>query len=303
MTYQMKLKSAPFYSIRAQQKTIELRLYDEKRQKLRVGDQIEFTCLDHDEPPLLTEVTALYRFDSFAELYAALPLEKCGYTQGEVVGGKALPSDMEAYYSPEEQEKYGVVGIEIQLLSGQDDALIRASRFLSLVLRHKPEAAGITLDEHGWANVDELLKGMQKRYALTMDKLEQIVRYDNKQRYSFNDDHTRIRANQGHSVPVDVELEECEPPEFLYHGTGEKYLESIRKSGLVPKTRLYVHLSPDIKTATAVGSRHGKPVVLIVKSGQMHREGLRFFRSANGVWLTAQVPTKYLTFPDKKACE
>ena len=196
-----------------------------------------------------------------------------------------------------------MVGIEIKLLSDRENPLLRASRFLSLVLRHKPEAAGIELDNHGWAKVDELLKGMEQKHPLTMDQLETIVRFDNKQRYSFNEDHTQIRANQGHSIPVDVELEECDPPGILYHGTGEKYLESIRKSGLIPKARLYVHLSPDVKTATAVGSRHGKPVVLTVKSGQMHLAGLRFFRSANGVWLTTHVPMKYLAFPDKETKE
>ena len=143
------------------------------------------------------------------------------------------------------------------------------SKFISLILRHKPEVIGITLDEHGWANVDELIAGISKTQPIDMAMLEQIVAEDEKQRYSFNDDHTLIRANQGHSIPVDVELEEKEPPEFLYHGTGEKYVASIEAQGLIPKSRLYVHLSSDVDTARRVGQRHGKPVVYIVKSGEM----------------------------------
>lgn len=127
-----------------------------------------------------------------------------------------------------------------------------------------------------------------------MEILEEIVRTDNKQRYSFNDDKTFIRANQGHSIPVDVEPEEKIPPETLYHGTGEKYMDSILESGLIPKSRLYVHLSSDEKTAHTVGSRHGKPVILGVKSGEMHRDGYKFYLSVNNVWLTKTVPTKYL---------
>lgn len=117
------------------------------------------------------------------------------------------------------------------------------SKYISLVLRHKPDVIGITLDEHGWANVDELIAGVSKTHPINMDILEQIVSEDEKHRYSFNEDKTLIRANQGHSIPVDVELEEKEPPEILFHGTGEKYVDSINKSGLIPKSRLYVHLS------------------------------------------------------------
>lgn len=172
--------------------------------------------------------------------------------------------------------------------------LIKASRFLSLVLRHKPEAAGIRLDEHGWADVEELLRGMAPRYPLTMDQLEEIVRTDDKQRYSFSEDKARIRANQGHSIPVDVELEQAHAPEFLWHGTGEKYTASIEARGLLPKSRLYVHLSSDEDTAVAVGSRHGRPVVYLVESGRMERDGYRFYLSRNGVWLTKAVPAIYL---------
>ena len=171
---------------------------------------------------------------------------------------------------------------------------INISKYISLILRHKPEEIGITLDEHGWANVSELIEGISKSHEFNMDMLEDIVATDNKQRYSFNEEHTLIRANQGHSIPVDVELEEIMPPEILYHGTGEKYVVSIDQQGLIPKSRLYVHLSGDKETAVKVGQRHGKPVVYIVKSGEMNRDGIVFYRSVNGVWLTKSVPTKYL---------
>lgn len=173
--------------------------------------------------------------------------------------------------------------------------LTNLSRYMSLILRHKPEIIEITLDEHGWANVNELIKGIAKNNAgFNMDILEQIVRTDSKQRYSFNDDKSLIRANQGHSVNVDVELKEKEPPEYLYHGTGEKYVKSINQDGLIPKSRLYVHLSKDIKTAENVGKRHGKEVVYRINSGQMYRDGYKFYLSENGVWLTKEVPVKYL---------
>ena len=168
------------------------------------------------------------------------------------------------------------------------------SKYIALILRHKPETIGISLDEHGWADVDELIKGISKTYEFDMGMLEEIVATDNKQRYSFNEDHTLIRANQGHSVPVDVELEEVEPPETLFHGTGEKYTASIDEQGLIPKSRLYVHLSDDRETAVKVGQRHGKPVVYVVKSGEMYKDGYVFFRSVNGVWLTKEVPIKFL---------
>ncbi len=173
-------------------------------------------------------------------------------------------------------------------------SLKETSKYMSLILRHKPDAIGITLDEHGWANVDELIAGIVKDNEFNMEILEEIVRTDEKQRYSFNEDKTLIRANQGHSIPVDVELEEKEPPEILYHGTGEKYVASIDAQGLIPKSRLYVHLSKDEETAVKVGSRHGKPVIYIVKAKQMHDDGYKFFISANNVWLTKEVPVKYL---------
>ena len=174
--------------------------------------------------------------------------------------------------------------------------ITQTSKFLSLLLRHNPAAAGLTLDEHGWADVAELIAGVNAAggHHLTMETLEEIVRTDGKQRYSFNEDHTLIRANQGHSIPVDVELEEAVPPDTLYHGTGEKYVESIDREGLIPKSRLYVHLSADIPTAEKVGQRHGKPVIYKVDCRRMAADGFRFYLSVNKVWLTKEVPVKYL---------
>lgn len=174
-------------------------------------------------------------------------------------------------------------------------SLKSTSVFLSLVLRHKPEAAGISLDAHGWADLPELLRGVTAAgYPLDMESLAEIVRTDEKGRYSFNDDKTKIRANQGHSVHVDVELTETVPPESLWHGTGEKYVSSILEKGLLPQSRLYVHLSADTETAEKVGKRHGKPYIFRVRSGEMHRAGFVFYRSVNGVWLTKHVPPEYL---------
>lgn len=174
-------------------------------------------------------------------------------------------------------------------------SLEQTSKFIALVLRHKPEAAGITLDGHGWAQVDELIAGVSRRMPLTREMLEEIVRTDNKQRYSFSPDHQRIRANQGHSIPVDVELKQTVPPDTLYHGTGEKYVESILQEGLLPKSRLYVHLSRDAATAEQVGRRHGKPVLFQVDAAAMVRDGYAFYLSENQVWLTREVPVRYLT--------
>lgn len=151
--------------------------------------------------------------------------------------------------------------------------------FFKSDLRHKPETIGISLDEHGWANVDELIEGISKTREFNMDILEEIVRTDEKERYSFNEDKTLIRANQGHSIPVDVELEKVEPPEELWHGTGEKYVSSIDEIGLIRKSRLYVHLSKDKETAVKVGSRHGKPVIYTVKAREMYQDGYEFFLS------------------------
>ena len=174
--------------------------------------------------------------------------------------------------------------------------LKNCSIYLSLILRHKPEQAGITLDRHGWAKVDELIKGVRMKYPLDMETLEEIVATDSKQRYSFNEDHTLIRANQGHSIPVDVELEQMEPPGHLYHGSGMKYYASILENGILPKSRLYVHLSEDIDTAMAVGARHGDPVVWCIDAEAMYNQGFIFYESVNGVWLTERVPNEFLLY-------
>ena len=169
------------------------------------------------------------------------------------------------------------------------------SKFLSLVLRHNPKAAGIRLDGHGWAEVGELLAGIQAT-GRQVDRavLEEIVATDEKQRYSFNDDKTKIRANQGHSISVDLGLKEMEPPEFLYHGTASRFVGMILAEGLKAMGRQYVHLSKDAETAVKVGKRHGKPAVLLVRSGAMRQAGIPFYLSENGVWLTAHVPAEYL---------
>lgn len=173
-------------------------------------------------------------------------------------------------------------------------SLKEISKFISLILRHKPEAIGISLDEHGWADVEELILGISKTREFSREMLEEIVRTDQKQRYSFNEDKTLIRANQGHSIPVDVELDVVSPPEILWHGTGEKYRDSIEKMGLIPKSRLYVHLSGQWETACQVGQRHGKVVIYRVLAGKMQQDGYVFYRSKNGVWLTKEVPVRYL---------
>ena len=165
------------------------------------------------------------------------------------------------------------------------------SKFLSLILRHKPQIVGIELDEHGWADVEELCRRVKNLDRAT---LEQIVAQDEKRRYSFSADGKLIRANQGHSIAVDVELEELEPPEILYHGTAEKFGSSIIAQGLLKMSRLYVHLSSDVETAMKVGQRHGTPKIFRVLSGKMFSDGFKFFRSINGVWLTEHVPAKYL---------
>lgn len=177
--------------------------------------------------------------------------------------------------------------------------LVKISKFLSLVLRHKPSTIDLILDAGGWAQVDKLLAAAKKAgVPLNRDILRQVVEQNDKQRFSLSEDGSRIRANQGHSIPVDLDLESLIPPGYLFHGTATRFLKSIRKQGLLPKGRNQVHLSPDEQTAIKVGQRHGKPVVLTVQSGRMHERGFKFYRSANGVWLTDKVPVEFLVFPD-----
>ena len=178
--------------------------------------------------------------------------------------------------------------------------LVSISKFLSLVLRHRPERIGLALDANGWANMDLLLnKAVQNaNRIITREELLRVVASDDKQRYSISEDGLRIRANQGHSVKgIDLQLEPIEPPEELFHGTVAKYLDSIRKQGLRKRQRHHVHLSLDRDTAIKVGQRRGTAVVLLVRTSEMHAAGYRFFLSANGVWLTDHVPAEFLDFP------
>ncbi len=171
------------------------------------------------------------------------------------------------------------------------------SRFLSLILRHKPEEIGIRLDAHGWVEVKTLLQALQK-HGRTIDrqKLEEIVAENNKQRFAFDETGTRIRANQGHSVAIDLDLPASVPPDYLFHGTAESFISSIQKTGLQKQTRQHVHLSTNRDTATQVGSRHGKPCILVVRAGKMQEAGFQFYISDNGVWLTDHVPVEFIDF-------
>jgi putative RNA 2'-phosphotransferase len=178
----------------------------------------------------------------------------------------------------------------------------RASKFLSLVLRHEPGTAGITLDSAGWVAVDDLLRGCAAHgHAISRELLDDIVRTSDKQRFAFNEDRTRIRANQGHSVEVELEHAQAEPPQMLYHGTAERNLASILQQGLHKAQRHHVHLSPTPQIAHQVGQRHGKPVILRVDARQMHADGFTFYLTPNNVWLVDNVPAKYLSRDDESA--
>lgn len=171
------------------------------------------------------------------------------------------------------------------------------SKFLSLVLRHKPETIGLQLDENGWANVEELItKCAATGRIYTQEDLDEIVANNDKKRFTYNEGKTRIRANQGHSIAVELNLPATEPPEWLYHGTPEKTVAAIRAEGLQKMERQHVHLSKDRETAHKVGSRRGRPSILTIRSGQMHRDGYLFYISENGVWLTDHVPAGYIEF-------
>lgn len=172
------------------------------------------------------------------------------------------------------------------------------SKFLSLVLRHKPEEIGIMLDESGWTSLDELLQATHGRgIALTLDEVKTVVATSDKQRFAISPDGLRIRANQGHSVPVELGYAAAVPPGTLYHGTSSQFLDAIRVQGLCKMSRHHVHLSASRDQALRVGQRRAHPVVLAVQSHAMHAAGLEFFLSTNGVWLTDHVPVTYLTFP------
>jgi putative RNA 2'-phosphotransferase len=165
--------------------------------------------------------------------------------------------------------------------------IVERGKELSFLLRHDKEYA---FDEHGWREVADLIE----RHGYTMGELEEIVATNDKKRYEFSDDKKRIRARQGHSVDVDVELKECVPPDTLYHGTAASFMDSILREGITKQSRLHVHLSADAATAFKVGKRHGTPAVLMVDAAAMVSDGFKFYLSNNGVWLTEYVPTKYL---------
>ncbi|MGX1669991.1 RNA 2'-phosphotransferase [Streptomyces sp. NPDC055400] len=174
---------------------------------------------------------------------------------------------------------------------------VKVSKYLSKHLRHQPERIGLTLDEGGWVEIGTLLAAAAAHgFRITRDELDHVVAANDKRRFAI--EGSRIRASQGHSVDVDLGLPPATPPAYLYHGTVAPALDAIRAEGLRPMSRHDVHLSPDRETATRVGARRGRPVVLSVDAGAMHRDGHTFRVSANGVWLTEAVPPRYLRFPD-----
>ncbi|EHQ25154.1 RNA 2'-phosphotransferase [Mucilaginibacter paludis] len=169
------------------------------------------------------------------------------------------------------------------------------SKFLSLVLRHQPELIGIEMDEQGWVKVTDLLeKANAHGKALNMDVLKYVVDTNAKKRFAFDESQTYIRASQGHSVEVELGYLPQIPPEILYHGTGSQSVDAILKTGLEKRARQHVHLSHDVETATKVGSRHGKPVILKVLAADMHQQGYAFYLSENKVWITDGVPAQFL---------
>jgi len=173
----------------------------------------------------------------------------------------------------------------------------KISKFLSRVLRHKPQKIGLSLDNKGWANLDELITQSNKAGVQLNKKIVAlVVEQNDKKRFTISDDGQRIRANQGHSIPVDLELEPINPPEFLFHGTALHFVDSIKDKGLISRKRNHVHLSPDEETATKVGRRHGEPCVLTIQAGKMFEAGFLFYQSVNGVWLIKEVPAEYIIF-------
>ncbi|WP_199331196.1 MULTISPECIES: RNA 2'-phosphotransferase [unclassified Calothrix] len=173
--------------------------------------------------------------------------------------------------------------------------LIKISKFLSKYLRHQPESLGIKLESGGWVNVQELLAACAKhQFPITLQELQEVVANNDKKRFSFDSTGTLIRANQGHSVEVDLQLEPLTPPNVLYHGTGHKSVESIMQTGIAKMSRHHVHLSADIATAKTVGARHGRPVVFAIDAASMYQAGYQFYCSDNGVWLVDNVPPEYL---------
>jgi putative RNA 2'-phosphotransferase len=174
--------------------------------------------------------------------------------------------------------------------------LVKISKYLSKHLRHQPERLGLTLEQGGWVPVEDLLKACARRnFPVSPDELKEVVVENDKKRFSFDESGEKIRANQGHSVEVDLQLKPQIPPETLFHGTAHHNANSIKEHGLLKMSRHHVHLSIDTETARRVGARHGKPLIFKVDAAAMTRENFEFFVSANGVWLVEQVPPKFLT--------
>ena len=172
---------------------------------------------------------------------------------------------------------------------------IRIGKSLSYYLRHKPEELNLTIDNHGWVNVDELICKMNdKRFGLNLEQLKQIVKTNNKQRFSFNDDMTKIRANQGHTIKFDLDIKSTKPLQYLYHGTPKENLSSILYTGISKKARHHVHLSEDIETARKVGERRGDAIIFRIDTERMYNEGIVFYKTENNVWLVDEVPTQYI---------
>ena len=179
-----------------------------------------------------------------------------------------------------------------------DKETVRTSKFLSLILRHEPERVGLELGDAGWVGVDELLKAVNSHgVSLTLDDLKHIVATSDKKRFAFSEEGLRIRASQGHSVEVDLQYPPQTPPELLYHGTATRFLHAIRQHGLQKMQRHDVHLSAETRVTLQVGGRHGKPMLLTIRAGDMHRAGFVFRCSANGVWLVDHVPPQFIEFP------
>ncbi len=176
--------------------------------------------------------------------------------------------------------------------------LKQISKFLSLILRHQPQKIDLYLDASGWAKTDELIR-QSNAYGQLLDfeTLREVVLLNDKQRFTFNDDFTKIRANQGHSINIDLGLTAQEPPSMLFHGTASRFVNNIRQKGLLKRNRQHVHLSSDLDTAKKVGQRHGVPVILSIDAGRMHLDGYAFYLSKNSVWLVDAVPIDYIQFP------
>jgi len=180
----------------------------------------------------------------------------------------------------------------------KNDPTTHLSKLLSLVLRHKPDEIGITLDDAGWVDVTTLLDALARHgHPVSREQLDHVVATNDTRRFAFNADGTHIRASQGHSLPVDLGLPPKEPPEVLYHGTADRFLLQIRTTGLQKRDRQHVHLSLSPDAAGSVGQRHGRPIVLKVRAADMHRAGHHFYLSHNNVWLTDTVPPEFIDFP------